>query len=144
MVERVSLASTTTGAAYLAMARSSSDCTLANEYQRSLSPSKEAEKPGGWRKKKALKRVISPVLVIHGGAGTFTRDQSTPEKKELYRNALRLALLRGHEILEAGGEAMDAATAAVATMEGEFQVIDPTKFQPSMSICVSRGCHPRV
>lgn len=63
--------------------------------------------------------VVEPVLVIHGGAGTFSREQSTPEKRELYRNALREALLRGYEVLQSGGEAMDAATAAVVSMEGK-------------------------
>lgn len=44
---------------------------------------------------------------------------STPEQQERYREALRGALLKGHAVLAAGGEAMDAAVAAVAFMEGE-------------------------
>ena len=76
-----------------------------------------------WGRTKGFKRIVDPVLVIHGGAGTFTREQSTPEKRELYRNALREALLRGHEVLQAGGEAMDAAVAAVTTMESKFPIL---------------------
>ena len=62
-----------------------------------------------------------PVLVIHGGAGTMTREGSTPERREAYRAALKKALMKGHEVLQAGGEAMDAAVAAVGVMEGELK-----------------------
>ncbi|KAF8316353.1 N-terminal nucleophile aminohydrolase [Clavulina sp. PMI_390] len=58
-----------------------------------------------------------PTLVIHGGAGAIRREGSTVEQQERYRNALRGALLAGHEVLNTGGEAMDAAVAAVAFME---------------------------
>lgn len=119
------------------MAKTTSDCssvsvtdTIAEDHQHIYKASQESLVSSIWRRKKTVKHVVAPVLVIHGGAGTFTRDQSSPERKELYRNALRLALLRGHEVLQAGGEAMDAATAAVATMEGEFQVIHPTNLTP--------------
>lgn len=61
-----------------------------------------------------------PVLVIHGGAGTMTRQGSSPERRELYKAALRQALLQGYRVLQAGGEAMDAAVAAVTVMEGEL------------------------
>lgn len=63
-----------------------------------------------------------PVLVIHGGAGTMTREGSTPEREELYRQALRNALVEGYTVLKNGGEAMDAAVAAVSVMEGESLV----------------------
>ena len=58
------------------------------------------------------------VLVIHGGAGTMTRAGATPEKIEAYRAALREALNAGYKTLSQGGEAMDAAVAAVTVMEG--------------------------
>ncbi|KAG8923903.1 hypothetical protein FRC02_010826 [Tulasnella sp. 418] len=58
-----------------------------------------------------------PVLVIHGGAGTMSKEGSTPEMREKYREALRSALRAGHAVLEKGGEAMDAAVAAVTYME---------------------------
>lgn len=59
-------------------------------------------------------------LVIHGGAGTMSRETSTPAQREAYRLVLRRALRAGHAILSAGGEALDAATAAVTVMEGTF------------------------
>ena len=59
-----------------------------------------------------------PVLVIHGGAGTMTREGSTPERQEIYKSVLRKALVTGYEVLRNGGEAMDAAVAAVGVMEG--------------------------
>ena len=59
------------------------------------------------------------VLVIHGGAGTMSKEQSTPERRAQYKAALSKALKAGHAVLEDGGEAMDAAVAAVAVMEGK-------------------------
>lgn len=67
---------------------------------------------------KSKKTKAKPVLVIHGGAGTITREGSTPERQEAYKKALRAALVRGYEVLEKGGEAMDAAVEAVGVMEG--------------------------
>lgn len=58
------------------------------------------------------------VLVIHGGAGTMSRDRSTPEQRATYKAALSKALQAGHAVLNDGGEAMDAAVAAVSAMEG--------------------------
>ena len=58
------------------------------------------------------------VLVIHGGAGTMSRDRSTPEQRANYKAALRKALQAGYAVLKEGGEAMDAAVAAVTVMEG--------------------------
>lgn len=68
------------------------------------------------RSRKELK--VKPLLVIHGGAGTMSREGSTPERQEQYRSVLRQALLTGHEVLRTGCEAMDAAVAAVGVMEG--------------------------
>ncbi len=61
-----------------------------------------------------------PVLVIHGGAGAMSKSGSTEEQRERYRRALREALRVGYSVLRAGGEAIDAATAAVTFMEGMF------------------------
>lgn len=60
------------------------------------------------------------VLVIHGGAGTMSRSRSTPEQRARYKAALTRALRAGYEVLQEGGEAMDAAVAAVSSMEGGF------------------------
>ncbi|EJU05576.1 N-terminal nucleophile aminohydrolase [Dacryopinax primogenitus] len=59
---------------------------------------------------------VKPVLVIHSGAGVMRTD--TPvEEQEKYRIALRGALKAGHAVLSAGGESIDAVTAAVSFME---------------------------
>ena len=56
-------------------------------------------------------------LVIHGGAGTMLRENSTPEQQRRYRFMLSKALQAGYDVLRNGGEAMDAAVAAVTVME---------------------------
>lgn len=58
------------------------------------------------------------VLVIHGGAGTMSRATSTPGRQALYKTALKTALEAGYAVLREGGEAMDAAVAAVTVLEG--------------------------
>ncbi|KAG8688302.1 hypothetical protein FRC11_005679 [Ceratobasidium sp. 423] len=42
---------------------------------------------------------------------------STPAQRELYKEALREALVAGNNVLQSGGQAMDAAVAAVTVME---------------------------
>lgn len=61
-------------------------------------------------------------LVIHGGAGTMDKSRSTPELRKEYKAALSRALLAGYAVLSTGGEAMDAATAAVSSLEGTCDV----------------------
>ncbi|KAI0331159.1 asparaginase [Cubamyces sp. BRFM 1775] len=56
-------------------------------------------------------------LVIHGGAGTMDKARSTPELRAQYKAALARALMAGYGVLREGGEAMDAAVAAVSSME---------------------------
>ncbi|EIN11455.1 asparaginase [Punctularia strigosozonata HHB-11173 SS5] len=65
--------------------------------------------PPNWKKKYTL--------VIHGGAGTMSRESATPERQALYRAALKKALRSGYDVLRDGGEAMDAVVAAVTVME---------------------------
>lgn len=57
------------------------------------------------------------VLVIHGGAGTILRSQSTPEQEKRYKESLEQALLAGQAILQQGGHALDAVEAAVRVLE---------------------------
>lgn len=57
------------------------------------------------------------VLVIHGGAGTMSRDRMTPEREMDYRNKLNEALEAGEEILKNGGSGLDAVKAAIIVME---------------------------
>jgi L-asparaginase / beta-aspartyl-peptidase len=59
------------------------------------------------------------VLVIHGGAGTIERNSMTPEREKEYRAGLERALHAGYEILKSGGAALDAAEAAVRTLEDD-------------------------
>lgn len=61
---------------------------------------------------------IGPItLVIHGGAGTITRANMTPEKEQAYHAALNQALDSGYAVLEAGGKSLDAVIAAIKVME---------------------------
>jgi beta-aspartyl-peptidase (threonine type) len=56
-------------------------------------------------------------LVIHGGAGTITRQNMTPEKEKAYREVLNQALQTGYAILKKGGTSLDAVEATVRVME---------------------------
>jgi L-asparaginase / beta-aspartyl-peptidase len=56
-------------------------------------------------------------MVIHGGAGTITRESMTPALEAEYRAALEAALHAGHEILARGGSALDAVEATVRLLE---------------------------
>ncbi len=56
-------------------------------------------------------------LAIHGGAGTITRVNMTPEKDKAYRETLELALKTGYEVLKKGGTSLDAVEATVRVME---------------------------
>ena len=56
-------------------------------------------------------------LVIHGGAGTISREAMTPERGEAYRVAMIEALRAGHRVLEGGGTSLDAVIAAIVILE---------------------------
>ncbi len=56
-------------------------------------------------------------LVIHGGAGTITRESLTPELESAYREQLTAALQTGYAILRDGGTALDAVQAAIILLE---------------------------
>ena len=58
-------------------------------------------------------------LVIHGGAGTITRAQMTPDREAAYTAALGEALQAGQQILAAGGTSLDAVVAAIRVMEDQ-------------------------
>ena len=57
------------------------------------------------------------VLVVHGGAGTITRANLTPEDEAGVRAALEEALRAGHAEVVAGRPALDAVTAAIGILE---------------------------
>jgi beta-aspartyl-peptidase (threonine type) len=56
-------------------------------------------------------------LVIHGGAGTITRDNMTPEREKTYKDVLNEALQAGFKILKGGGTSVKAVEATIRVME---------------------------
>lgn len=58
---------------------------------------------------------VTPVLLVHGGAGTPIDGKVDGEAE--HHAALRDALLAGYEVLGGGGRAMDAVEAAVQSLE---------------------------
>ncbi|MGE5268321.1 MAG: isoaspartyl peptidase/L-asparaginase family protein [Thiohalocapsa sp.] len=58
-------------------------------------------------------------LAVHGGAGTLRPGAMSAERAGHYHAGLRRALAAGHEILAAGGSALDAVTAAVVSLEDD-------------------------
>lgn len=56
-------------------------------------------------------------IAIHGGAGTIIKENMSAEKEATIRSKLELALKAGYQILNNGGEALDAVTAAITTLE---------------------------
>ena len=61
---------------------------------------------------------VSPLLVVHGGAGV-ERAEMTPRIEAQARAALELALRNGYAELQAGKPALDAVTAAIAVLEDD-------------------------
>src|SRR5438094_1934112 len=58
-------------------------------------------------------------LVVHGGAGTISRSEMTPQREREYRAGLERALTAGYEILKRGGSSLDATEAAVRMLEDD-------------------------
>ncbi len=58
-------------------------------------------------------------IAIHGGAGTLSRSDMTPEKEAQYRAGLAAALDAGYALLEKGGSSLDAAMSAVRVLEDD-------------------------
>jgi beta-aspartyl-peptidase (threonine type) len=56
-------------------------------------------------------------IALHGGAGTISRDDITPDQEKAYRAGLEAALQAGYDVLIRGGSALDAAVAAVVSLE---------------------------
>ncbi len=56
-------------------------------------------------------------IVIHGGAGTILKENMTDSMEIAYRNILEEAIRAGHDILNDGGNAMEAVTASINIME---------------------------
>src|SRR3546814_10109724 len=62
---------------------------------------------------RSRKKMIQPVIAIHGGAGAMSRAAMSPEKEQEYLAALNGILAAGQAVLAAGGSALDAVTEAV-------------------------------
>ena len=58
-------------------------------------------------------------LVIHGGAGSMTRGKLAPEQDSAARAGLTKALEAGSAVLNKGGNAMDAVSAAIMVLEDD-------------------------
>ena len=58
-----------------------------------------------------------PVILIHGGAGTLRAQDMDENTRAAYEAALHEALAAGWAVLDAGGSALDAVTAAILPME---------------------------
>ena len=56
-------------------------------------------------------------IIIHGGAGTISRDSMTPAQEQAYHAMLTHAVNQGYSVLERGGSSLDAVTAAVTVLE---------------------------
>jgi len=59
------------------------------------------------------------VLVVHGGAGTITRDAMTDEAERAVRAGLEAALRAGYAEIVAGRAPLDAVTAALQVLEDD-------------------------
>ncbi len=56
-------------------------------------------------------------IVIHGGAGTISRDSMTPAQQKAYESTLKHAVDQGYQVLAQGGSSLDAVSAAVVILE---------------------------
>ncbi len=56
-------------------------------------------------------------IAIHGGAGTISKAQLTPEQQQAYREKLKQAVDAGYQILEKGGDSLTAVTTAINILE---------------------------
>lgn len=61
--------------------------------------------------------MVKIALAIHGGAGTILKTQMTPELEAEYRSGLESALVTGWDVLQKGGNSLDAVEAAVVSLE---------------------------
>ena len=56
-------------------------------------------------------------LVVHGGAGTLTKQNMTREQEQAYKNKIAEAIDIGYSILENGGSALDAIIHTIVILE---------------------------
>src|SRR5207245_9215734 len=73
----------------------------------------------------AIAQTPRVMLVMHGGAGTITRQSMTPETEKQYRETLEQALRTGYALLAKGGASLDAVESSIRLLE------DPPLFNAS-------------
>jgi len=56
-------------------------------------------------------------IVVHGGAGYITRERFTEEQQKAYEDKLTEAINTGYQILDNGGESLDAVVATILVLE---------------------------
>ena len=56
-------------------------------------------------------------IVIHGGAGTILKENMTDSLEQAYIQKLQEAIQKGHEILQNGGNALEAVTQTINILE---------------------------
>src|SRR5688572_28610182 len=59
-------------------------------------------------------------VAIHGGAGTIIKEELTPGLEVEYKNSLQIAAEAGYTVLEKGGTAVEAVTAACVALENDI------------------------
>lgn len=69
------------------------------------------------KKNSTLKNNGHITLVIHGGAGTITKESMTPAREAAYREKLKAALEAGYDILENGGTSTEAVIVSIKMLE---------------------------
>ncbi|KAI0082020.1 asparaginase [Panus rudis PR-1116 ss-1] len=84
----------------------------------------------------------------------MSKDKSTPELRAKYKAALSKALQAGYDVLKEGGEAMDAAVAAVSVMEdcplfnsgkgAVFNVAGKNELETSLMLSKPPSTHPNI
>lgn len=103
-------------------------------------------------------------IAIHGGAGTISKNDLSPEQEAAYHLALSEALAAGYSLLEKGASALDAVTAAVISLEDcilfnagrgavftktgthemDASIMDGTSLQAGAITCVKQVKNPVV
>ena len=56
-------------------------------------------------------------IAIHGGAGTILKEDLTNDLEIKYKNSLKDALLKGRDVLQKSGSAVEAVSCAVVELE---------------------------
>lgn len=64
---------------------------------------------------------VSPVIVVHGGAGFMEPGMLSPKDEKVVKGAIKSAITAGHNLMRSGGSAEEAVTIAIAILENSPQ-----------------------